>query len=153
MKFHISKDQILKRVQSTFEKRDVICRQIFETVFTQLDAKKQSINKARTFIKNNRQGIQDYLFSIIRDKDVVNKVQSTLKRNPMVKNVIEYGDKYISHYIEVLNNKPQNNAKKTVYKAPSKKASSRKTKSASSLKSSIKEGITKSVTKKKPTKK
>ena len=40
MKLPISKDQILKQVQSTFENRDVICRQIFETVFTQLDAKK-----------------------------------------------------------------------------------------------------------------
>ena len=94
--------------------------------------RKQSINKARTFIKNNRQGIQDYLFSVIRDKDVVNKVQSKLKRNPMVKNVIEYGDKCIGHYIEILN-KPQDNTKKTVYKASIKKTSSARQKNKLSI--------------------
>ena len=146
-KFPISKEQILKQVQSTFEKKEVLCRQVLDTVSTQINAKRKSINKAKTFIKDNHQGMQDYFFSFIKDKDVVNKVQSTLKKNPIVKNMIECGDKYIGHYIEILN-KPQNDDKKTVYKAPVKEATSSKTRSASHLRSSTKKKARKSTSKK-----
>ena len=147
MKFHISKEQILKQVQSAFEKKEVLCRQVLDTVYTQIDTKKKSFNKAKTFIKDNHQGIQDYFFSLIKDKDVVNKVQSTLKKNPLVKNVIEYGDKYIGQYAEILN-KPQNETKKTVYKTPLKKNSSSKVHAVSHLKSSTKNKARKSTSQK-----
>ena len=149
IKFPIPKDQILKQVKSTFEKRDVLCRQALDTVYTQINAKRKSINKAKNFIKDNHQEIQDYFFSLIKDKDVVNKVQNKLKKNAIMKNVIERGDKYINHYIEALN-KSQNNTEKTVYKAPPKKASSSQQKIhlASRLKPSTKRKTKKTTSKK-----
>ena len=136
-------------MQSTFEKKEVLCQQVLDTVYTQINAKRKSINKAKAFIKDNHQEIQDYFFSLIKDKkDVVSKVQSTLKKNPLIKNVIERGDKYIGHYIEILN-KPDN-AKNETYKAPPKKASSPKQKahSISRLKPSTKKKPGKSTTQK-----
>ncbi len=148
MKFHISKEQILKQVQSAFEKKEVLCRQIFDTVYTHIDTKKKSFNKAKTFIKDNHQGMQDYFFSLIKDKDVVNKVQNTLKKNPIVKNVIERGDKYIGHYIKILN-KPQNDVGDTPYKTSSQKTpSSKQAHSVSRLKPSSKKKVRKSTSEK-----
>ena len=146
-KFHISKEQILKQVQSTFEKKEVLCRQVLETVSTQINTKKQSINKAKTFIKDNHQGVQDYLFSVIKDKDVLNKFQSTLKKNPIVKNVMEYGDKYIGHYIEIFNNPQTKNA---IHKPSQKKVSSSRQDAdpTSHLKPPIKKKLRKSTRKK-----
>ena len=136
-------------MQSAFEKKEVLCRQVLDTVSTQINAKKKSINKAKTFIKDNHQEIQDHLFSLIKDKEAVNKLQSTLKKNPIVKNVMKYRDKYISHYIETLN-KPQDHTKNKIYKSSPKKTSTprQNTHTVSHLKSSMKKKTRKSTNKK-----